>query len=129
MSSPRSSSRGPGRAQSARPELMSVVNQPSPPTSRPPDAGAGAPSGQATEPRTTVPSRSASRSPQAQRQIAGIRREDVLAVGGALASALTATGLLWTQLAPFTGIFGYIVVTWFLFVLIYALLVAFDNNR
>jgi phosphate transport system permease protein len=53
----------------------------------------------------------------------------VFAAGGALASALAATGLLWTQLAPFTGIVGYFVVSWCLFVLIYALLVAFDNNR
>jgi phosphate transport system permease protein len=39
------------------------------------------------------------------------------------------TGLLWTQLAPFTGIFGYVVVSWILFVLIYVVLVTFDNNR
>jgi phosphate transport system permease protein len=58
-----------------------------------------------------------------------VRREDVLAVGGAGASALATTAVLWTQLAPFTGIFGYIVVSWCLFVLIYALLVAFDHNR
>jgi phosphate transport system permease protein len=76
-----------------------------------------------------VPARSASRQPQAPRQIAGVRREDVLAVGGALASALATTALLWTQLSPFTGIFGYIVMSWCLFVLIYGLLVAFDNNR
>jgi phosphate transport system permease protein len=46
-----------------------------------------------------------------------------------LASALGITGILWFQLAPFTGIFGYIVVSWCLFVFIYAVLVAFDNNR
>ena len=48
---------------------------------------------------------------------------------GALAAALATTGLLWTQLAPFSGIFGYIVVSWILFVLIYALLVSFDNKK
>jgi phosphate transport system permease protein len=52
-----------------------------------------------------------------------------MALVGAAAAALATTALLWTQLAPFTGIFGYIVVSWSLFVLIYALLVGFDNNR
>jgi phosphate transport system permease protein len=108
---------------------MSVVNQPLPSASRPARTAASPASGQAPPPRTTLPWRSASRPPQTRRQIAGIRREDVLAVGGALASALATTGLLWTQLAPFTGMFGYIVVSWCLFVLIYALLVSFDNNR
>jgi phosphate transport system permease protein len=108
---------------------MSIVNQPFPPASGPAGSGASVPPGQAQPLRTTVAPRSASRSQQTRRQIAGVRREDLLAVGGALAAALATTGLLWTQLAPFTGIFGYIVVSWFLFVLIYALLVAFDNDR
>src|SRR5262250_2503961 len=108
---------------------MSVVGQPFQSASRPFASRADLPSGQGTVPRTTVPARSASRQPQAPRQIAGVRREDVLAVGGALASALATTALLWTQLSPFTGIFGYIVMSWCLFVLIYGLLVAFDNNR
>jgi phosphate transport system permease protein len=79
--------------------------------------------------RTTVPARPVSRPPQAQRQLTGVRREDLFAAGGALAAALAATALLWTQLSPFTGIFGYIVVSWGLFVVIYAVLVAFDNDR
>ena len=108
---------------------MSVVNQPFPPASQPADSGAGLPSGSAPEPRTTVAPRSASRPAQARRQITGVRREEVLAIAGALAAALATTGLLWFQLAPFTGMFGYVVVSWFLFVVIYALLVAFDNNR
>jgi phosphate transport system permease protein len=108
---------------------MSVTDQPSPLASRPANGGAGLPSDQAMSPRTTVPSRSGPRAPLTRRQITAIRREDVLAFTGAAASALTITGLLWFQLAPFTGILGYIVVSWFLFILIYALLVAFDNNR
>ena len=108
---------------------MSVVDQPSPSASRPGDAEAASLPGQPSASRTTVPSRAAPRPQQTRRQIAGVRREDVLALIGALAAALATTGLLWTQLAPFTGIFGYIVVSWFLFVLIYALLVSFDNNK
>jgi phosphate transport system permease protein len=106
---------------------MSVADPLFSSASRPAGAEVRSP-GQPASPRTTVPSRSISR-PQTPRRIAGLRREDLLAVGGALASALATTGLLWTQVAPFTGILGYIVVSWCLFVLIYALLVAFDNNR
>src|SRR5580704_4607171 len=107
---------------------MSIVNEPFPPASRP--AGkARLSSDQAAVPRTTIPPRAVSRPPQMRRQLARVRREDVLAVAGALAAALAPTALLWTQLAPFTGLAGYIVVSWCLFVVIYALLVAFDNNQ
>jgi phosphate transport system permease protein len=80
-------------------------------------------------PRSTA--RATPRPPSAptRRQLTGFRRADVLAVAGALAAALATTALLWTQFAPFTGIFGYVVVSWCLFVLIYALLVSFDENR
>jgi phosphate transport system permease protein len=108
---------------------MSVVNQPFESASQPADSGMGPSSGHASAPRTTVAPRSASRPPQRRRQITGVRTEDVLAIAGALAAALATTGVLWTQLAPFTGLFGYIAVTWVLFVLIYSLLAAFDNDR
>jgi phosphate transport system permease protein len=81
-------------------------------------------------PRTTVPSRPGAQSRRSQpRQVATFRTPDVLALVGALAAASGATGLLWTQLAPFSGILGYVVVTWCLFVLFYAVLVSFDENR
>jgi phosphate transport system permease protein len=108
---------------------MSIVNQPNPAAAQTGGAATSLPPGPASPLSTTVQIRSVSKSPQARRQIAGVHGQDVLAVVGALASALATTGLLWTQLAPFTGLFGYIVVSWVLFVLIYALLVAFDNNR
>ncbi len=53
----------------------------------------------------------------------------MLALIGALAASLTTTGLLWTQLSPFTGVLGYVVTSWFLFVLYYAILVSFDESR
>jgi phosphate transport system permease protein len=53
----------------------------------------------------------------------------VLAILGAFAAALATTGLLWTELAPFSGLIGYVVLTWCLFVLFYAVLVSFDENR
>jgi len=52
----------------------------------------------------------------------------VLALAGALAAALCTAGLLWTQIAPFSGAVGFVVVSWFLFVLFYAVLVSFDEN-
>lgn len=82
------------------------------------------------EPRTTLPSRA----PRAQagrpqpRRLTTIRTSDVLSLAGALAAALCTTGLLWTELAPFSGLIGYIVVTWCLFVLFYAVLVSFDEK-
>ncbi|HEY7323933.1 MAG TPA: ABC transporter permease subunit [Streptosporangiaceae bacterium] len=108
---------------------MSVVDEPFRTAAASVSAETSVPMAAVSAPRTTVPSRATPRPPQKRRQIAGVRREDGLAVAGALASALATTGLLWTQLAPFTGIFGYVVVSWSLFVLTYALLVAFDNNK
>ena len=80
-------------------------------------------------PRTTVPSRPEARREQQPRPLALIRAPDVLAIAGALVAALATTGLLWTQLAPFSGVVGYVVLTWSLFVLFYAVLVSFDENR
>jgi phosphate transport system permease protein len=81
-----------------------------------------------TAPSTTVPSRPAGR-PQQPRRLSAVRLPDVMALVGALAAAFCTTGLLWTQIAPFSGFVGYIVVTWCLFVLIYAVLVSFDQDR
>ena len=80
-------------------------------------------------PRTTLPDRLHPPGSQARRRTGVLRTSDYLAVFGALAASLTMTALLWTQLAPFTGILGYVIVSWFLFLLIYAVLVSFDENR
>jgi phosphate transport system permease protein len=84
-----------------------------------------------TEPRTTLPDRASKPdvAPQVPRRIGLIRGTDVLALFGALATSLAMTGLLWTQLSPFTGLLGYVVTSWVLFVLCYAILVSFDENR
>ncbi len=79
-------------------------------------------------PGTTLPPRPSERLPPQPRRLTGIRTPDVLALVGALAAAFSTTGLLWTQLAPFSGLIGYIVVTWCLFVLFYAVLVSFDQH-
>lgn len=93
-----------------------------------PPSDIGDPEG-AAPPRTTVPDRSTPDGEPTRRRIGGIRQTDVFAVVGALAAAAAMTGLLWTQLSPFTGILGYGVTTWVLFVAFYALLVSFDEDR
>lgn len=80
-------------------------------------------------PRTTVPDRRRPHRQRGPRPLGGIRRSDLFALAGALAAALTTTGLLWIQLGPFTGLLGYVVVSWLLFVATYALLVSFDEDR
>ena len=80
-------------------------------------------------PGTTIPPRSDGRPPPRPRQLTAIRAPDVLALCGALAAALCTTGLLWSQIAPFSGFIGYVAVTWFLFVAFYAVLVSFDHDR
>jgi phosphate transport system permease protein len=79
-------------------------------------------------PQTTIPPRPQDRRPPEPRTLTAIRTPDVLSLGGALAAALCTTGLLWTQVAPFSGLIGYVVVTWCLFVLFYAVLVSFDHD-
>jgi phosphate transport system permease protein len=53
----------------------------------------------------------------------------VVSLIGALFAALATTGVLWQEVSPFSGILGYIVVTWVLFVLYYMVLVSFDENQ
>jgi phosphate transport system permease protein len=79
--------------------------------------------------RTIVPPRQAVASEQEPRPLTSFSSRDVIAIAAALVAAMATTGLLWTQLAPFTGLLGYVVVTWCLFVLIYAILVASENDR
>jgi phosphate transport system permease protein len=90
-------------------------------------AASGPPSPAA--PRTTVQSRTARADEPTPRPFTLIRAGDVLALAGALAGALATTTLLWTQLSPFSGLVGYVVVTWWLFVAYYAVLVSMDENR
>ncbi|HEY2794027.1 MAG TPA: phosphate ABC transporter, permease protein PstA, partial [Micromonosporaceae bacterium] len=80
-------------------------------------------------PTTTIPVRPADTALPDRRRTGLIRASDVFALVGAAAAALSATGLLWTQLSPFTGVLGYVVVTWLLFVIFYTVLVSFDENR
>jgi phosphate transport system permease protein len=80
-------------------------------------------------PRTTVPRRTARTGPPpAPRQVGVLRAGDLLSVVGALVAALCTTALLWTQIGLFSGIVGYVVVTWCLFVAFYAALVSMGES-
>jgi phosphate transport system permease protein len=79
-------------------------------------------------PRTTLPPRPARRERQ-PRPLTMIRLADVLAMIGALVGAVATSGLLWQEISPFSGIIGFVVVTWLLFVVYYALLVSFGESR
>lgn len=91
-------------------------------------ASESVPPGTAPPPRTTVPPPPARRARE-PRQLSMIRLRDVLAMIGALFAALATSGVLWQEISPFSGIVGYVVVTWVLFVLYYTLLVSFDEDR
>ena len=89
----------------------------------------GAPAGpDGAPPRTTVPVRQARRAPQ-PRSLTLIRLPDVVSIAGALGAGLASAGLMWEEISPFSGIIGFVVVWWILFVLYYAVLVSFDENR
>jgi phosphate transport system permease protein len=81
-------------------------------------------------PRTTTLPRQQGWQPArpARRSLAPFHLADLFSLIGALAAALATTALLWTQLSPFTGVVGYVVVSWCLFVVYYALLVSFDQG-
>ena len=98
--------------------MSSTTQQPGTQAPTPPDG-----------PRTTLrdkPARPAR--PQQPRQLGVLRAGDVLSVVGALAAALCTTALLWTQIGFFSGIFGFVVATWCLFVSYYAALASMEGN-
>jgi phosphate transport system permease protein len=66
--------------------------------------------------------------PQLRRIVSKRRQSDLLSLAGALASSSGLTWLLFTQLAPFSGVLGWVIVNWLIFVAIYALLVSLDEN-
>lgn len=65
--------------------------------------------------------------PEVRRTISNTRRSDVYAVLGAGASSIALTTVLFTQLAPFDAILGFVVVSYVLFLGIYMLLVSLDE--
>jgi len=64
---------------------------------------------------------------EVRRQTSGLRMIDLLSAGGAAVASVSLTALLFTQLAPVSGVIPFAVIAYLLFVGIYALLVSFDE--
>ena len=92
-------------------------------------AGQAAPPPDAGSPRTTLPERTERRQPPQRRPLTMIRLADVVSAMGAFFAAVATMGLLWQEVFPFSGIIGAVVVTWILFVVYFAVLISFDEDR
>lgn len=81
-------------------------------------------------PRTALPGppRSVEPGGEHRRALTSLRSTDVYAAIGAAASALALTWLLFAWLLPFDGAVGFVVTAYGLFLLVYALLVSFDED-
>ncbi|MDW5324449.1 phosphate ABC transporter permease PstA [Plantactinospora sp. KLBMP9567] len=65
---------------------------------------------------------------EVRRITATMRRTDVFAAVGAAVAALSVTTLLYTQLAPFDGVLGFVVIAYLAFLGFYGLLVSLDED-
>src|SRR5262249_21245619 len=93
------------------------------------DSSPGIDAPAAEPPGTTLPQRQQRRYPPQPRPLSLLRLPDFVSILGALLAAVASTGLLWFQISPFSGIVGAVVFAWILFVVYYAVLVSFDENR
>ncbi|MEU6071466.1 MULTISPECIES: phosphate ABC transporter permease PstA [Streptomyces] len=75
---------------------------------------------------TVVPRPEPPDEPQEHRRVGGPRRDDLLALGGAATTGLSLAWLLFGELAPLSGPFGFVVVAYLIFLLVYAVLVWMD---
>lgn len=97
---------------------------------RPEDASLVMGSPASEPPRTVLPALAdAPPATQVQRQLGGVARDDLLTLAGAFVSALCTALLLFGRLAPVEGGFGFVIVTFVLFVVTYALLVWLGDER
>ncbi|MDR2564632.1 MAG: phosphate ABC transporter permease PstA [Bifidobacteriaceae bacterium] len=78
----------------------------------------------AEEPVGTGPER-----PEARRNLARIRREDVLRIVGAAAAALALTGWLFTQVIPAAGPLAFTLTAYLAFLVFFVALIALDEGR
>src|SRR5262249_13411639 len=80
-------------------------------------------------PRTTLPAAPSGKRVREPRELSVIRFKDIVAIIGAAVAGAATAGVLWQEISPFSGLIGYIIVAWCLFVLYYALLISFDEDR
>lgn len=77
---------------------------------------------------TVAPTIPADAPTEFRRRTGAVRRSDVLAMVGAAASAISLTTILFTQIAPFDGRLGYVIIAHLTFLAVYVLLVSFDEK-
>ena len=91
-----------------------------------PGADAAAPP---AAPRTVRPELEPARPPAPIRTLRKMSRDDLFDLVGAAVSSLSVALLLFGRLAPLRGPFGFVVVSYLLFIVLYALLVSFHEGR
>ncbi|MFJ3407156.1 phosphate ABC transporter permease PstA [Promicromonospora sp. NPDC090134] len=67
--------------------------------------------------------------PEVQRELSGLRREDVLRVAGAAAAGIASTAWLFTQVLPFRGALPFVLIAYLLFLGFFVVLISFDDDR
>ncbi|MFD4597227.1 phosphate ABC transporter permease PstA [Streptomyces sp. NPDC058464] len=84
----------------------------------------------AGRPGTTLPgpARGADPAGERRRALTQLHATDLYAIAGAATAALSMTWLLFHWLLPFNGVVGFVVIAYCLFLLVYALLVSFDED-
>src|SRR5258707_857169 len=65
---------------------------------------------------------------ETRRDTRALRSTDLLALVGAAAASVALTAVLFTQITPFSGPLGFVLVAYALFLVLYALLVSFDES-
>ena len=66
--------------------------------------------------------------PQRRREVGGVSRDGLLNLTGAVAAGLCLTTLLFGRIAPFTGLLGFVVMAYVLFLAAYAVLTSFVDD-
>ncbi|MBB5790564.1 phosphate ABC transporter permease PstA [Jiangella mangrovi] len=92
---------------------------------RPADVGADDPSTGGTTLPPPVPPGSPE---EPRRSLVLLRTSDIFALVGAFAASVSITFVLFTQLLPFEGAIGFVVLAYVLFLIVYALLVSLDDD-
>lgn len=78
---------------------------------------------------TTRPVRTPDAGPERRRIVSGARSSDTFALTGSVLGSGALTWLLYTHLAPFSGRLGVVVLWYLVFLLLYAVVISFDENR
>ncbi|MFC6357158.1 phosphate ABC transporter permease PstA [Luethyella okanaganae] len=67
--------------------------------------------------------------PETRRNLARIRRDDILRIVGALVAGVASAAWLFTQIVSFQGVLPFVLVAYTLFLGFFVVLISFDDNR